>query len=157
MADITVPVPDDRVPDFYRFFALWLEGSLTLPDATSQPLPAASAEQGDRRSWTGSDEDRADAENLWSKLAGPAKDFYNMLIDEPGTKFTATQIAQELSIPKGANGVAGVLAWPGRYCRKMNRLLPQHWTSGKDGASSVYWMDAEVAGLFAAVRSDLDG
>ena len=157
MPDITVPVPDDRVSEFYRFFALWLEGSLVLPDASPQSLSEAPKAADERRSWTGSEEDREDAEKLWSQMADPAKGFYNLLIDAPGTQFTATQIAQELSIPKGANGVAGVLAWPGRYCRKMNRLLPQHWTSGKDGASSVYWMDADVAALFAAVRSELDG
>jgi hypothetical protein len=39
----------------------------------------------------------------------------------------------------------------------MNRRLPQHWKHGEDGAPSMYWMDADVAALFAAVRSDLDG
>lgn len=157
MSDITVPVPDDRIAEFYLFFGLWLGGSLTLPEGGSQILPEASRDSGQRRNWTGSDEDREDAEKLWSKMTSRAKGFYNLLIDAPGTVFTGNQIAKELSIPNGANGVAGVLAWPGRYCLNMNRRLPQHWKDGEDGAPSVYWMDAEVAALFAAVRSDLDG
>lgn len=157
MHDITVPVPDDRTAEFYQFFGLWLAGSLTLPDGGSQSLPEASGDSGKRRNWTGSDDDREDARKLWSKMTSRAKGFYNLLIDAPGTKFTGNQIAKELSISNGANGVAGVLAWPGRYCLNMNRNLPQHWKDGEVGAPSVYWMDADVAALFAAVRSDLDG
>jgi len=157
MPDITVPVPDDRVPEFYQFFGLWLGGSLTLHDGGSQILPEASGDSGKRRNWTGSDEDREDAEKLWSKMTSRAKGLYSLMIDAPGTEFTGNQIAKELSIPNGANGVAGVLAWPGRYCLNMNRRLPQHWKDGEDGAPSVYWMDADVAALFAAVRSDLGG
>jgi hypothetical protein len=157
MPDITVPVPDGRVPEFYQFFGLRLGGSLTLPDGGSQILPETSGDSGKRLNWTGSDEDREDAEKLWSKMTSRAKGFYNLMMDAPGTEFTGNQIAKELSIPNGANGVAGVLAWPGRYCWNMNRRLPQHWKDGEDGGPSVYWMDADVAALFAAVRSDLDG
>lgn len=157
MSDITVPVPDDRVAEFYQFFGAWLGGSLTLSDGGSQILSEASGDSGKRRNWTGSDEDREDAEKLWSKMTSRAKGLYSLMIDAPGTEFTGNQIAKELSIPNGANGVAGVLAWPGRYCWNMHRLLPQHWKDGEDGAPSVYWMDADVAALFAAVRSDLDG
>ena len=156
MPDITVPVPDDRTAEFYQFFGQWLGGSLTLSDGGYEMLSATSGDPGKRRSWTGSDEDREDAEELWSKMSSRAKGFYNLLIDAPGTEFTGNQIAEKLSIPNGANGVAGVLAWPGRYCLKLNRGLPQHWKHGEDGAASVYWMDADIAALFAAVRSDLD-
>lgn len=157
MPDITVPVPDDRVPEFYQFFGLWLGGSLALPDGGSKTHSEALGDPGKRRDWTGSDEDHEDAEKLWSKMTSRAKGFYSLLIDAPGTEFSGNQIAEELSIPNGANGVAGVLAWPGRYCFNMNRQLPQHWKDGEDGGPSVYWMDADVAALFAAVRSDLDG
>ena len=36
MADITVPIPDERVAEFYQFFGLWLAKSLSL----SASLPA---------------------------------------------------------------------------------------------------------------------
>lgn len=157
MPDVTIPVPDDRVAEFYQFFGHWLEGSLAPSDGGYEMLSATSGDPGKRRSWTGSDEDREDAEKIWSKMTSRAKGFYNLLIDAPGTEFTGNQIAKQLSIPNGANGVAGVLAWPGRYCLKLNRGLPQHWKHGEDGAPSVYWMDADVAALFASVRSDLDG
>lgn len=156
MADITVPVPDDRIGEFYQFFGLWLEGSLTLPARASHVFSQFPKESENRQAWTGADEDREDAEKLWSKMTGQAKGFYNLLIDAPETKFTGNQIAKELGIPKGANGVAGVLAWPGRYCLTMNRRLPQHWKNGEDGAPSTYWMDADVAALFKAVRSNHD-
>ncbi|GAA5124022.1 DUF6416 domain-containing protein [Haloechinothrix salitolerans] len=157
MSDITVPVPDDRVAEFYHFFGLWLGGSLSLSEVTTQKLPEGSEPSKERRRWTGSDEDREDAEELWGKLNKRAKGFYSLLIDAPGTEFTGNYIAEKLNIPNGASGVAGVLSWPGRYCWNMNRHLPSQWRDGEDGAPSVYWMDADVAALFAAVRADLDG
>lgn len=157
MPDITVPVPDDRTAEFYQFFGRWLGGSLGLSPDPSQPPSRAIAEPEDRRrGWTGADEDRTDAATLWSKMNNRAKGLFNLMIDSPGTEFTGRQIASELGIPNGANGVAGVLAWPGRYCWNLSRSLPSHWRDGEDGTPSVYWMDADVAVLFAAVRSDLD-
>ncbi|PNI10095.1 hypothetical protein CXX84_01035 [Arthrobacter sp. AFG7.2] len=157
MPDITVPVPDDRVPEFYQFFGMWLGGSSALPGGTIQTFPEDSKEAGKRRHWTGLDEDREDAEKLWSKLTSRAKGLYNLMIDAPGIKFTGDQIAKELNIANGASGVRGVLAWPGRYCWNMNRRLPQRWKDGEDGAPSAYWMEPDVAALFKAVRADLDG
>lgn len=81
MPDITVPVPEGRIPEFHQFFGLWLEGSLTLPDRGIELLGQPSRNLDKRRAWTGAEEEREDAKELWSKMTGPAKDFYNLLID----------------------------------------------------------------------------
>jgi hypothetical protein len=44
--------------------------------------------------------------------------------------------------------VAGILAWPGRYSRKVDRELPIR-TEGRADGGTDYYMDPEVAALFA--------
>ena len=43
-------------------------------------------------------------------------------------------------------GVAGILAWPGRYCRKLGRELPIA-TEGRDDGGTNYYLQPEVAAL----------
>lgn len=43
--------------------------------------------------------------------------------------------------PEWLVGVAGVLAWPGRYCQAMNKHMPIRYA--EDGAK--YWMESDVA------------
>jgi len=154
MPDITVPVPDDRTAEFYQFFGLWLARALKHPTTGADTLVKSSEISPELLGWTGSEEEVADAKQLWKKLTARAKGMFNLLIDHPGTPYTGMEIATALDIPHGANGVAGVLAWPGRHCRRMNRHLPTLWKNGEDGAESVYWMDAEVATLFSKIRAE---
>jgi hypothetical protein len=44
--------------------------------------------------------------------------------------------------------VAGILAWPGRYCRHLDRALPIA-TEGRDDGGTDYYMEPAVAALFA--------
>ena len=51
----------------------------------------------------------------------------------------AADIAKRLGLEKGAHGVAGILAWPGRYSRHLDRVLPiatDGRADGHDGALS---------------------
>jgi hypothetical protein len=45
-----------------------------------------------------------------------------------------------------------VLAWPGRYSRRLHRVLPIA-TEGRADGGTDYYMDRETAALFAAARN----
>lgn len=161
MTDITVPVPDDRIAQFYQFFGLWLAGSLDVSSGETEPRLAAGSrgslakESSDqrKRKWTGAPDEAADAEELLSKLTNPAREMFNLLGgDEPGRKYTGQEIADATSI-SSVNAVAATLTWPATYCKRMGRDLPIQWNP-HDEAGSVYWMNPEVAALFSRVLAE---
>lgn len=157
MTDITVPVPDDRMAEFYQFFGLWLSGSLDtylhgspdMPDA-SAPSPAARAE------WGSAPEDFEDAVALWTKYSPTARAMFSMLMDAPDTPYSGDDIAEAIGIENGAHGIAGVLAWPGRHGAKLGRPLPSYWGVGEDGVGR-YWIPEAEAELFRAARRQVEG
>jgi hypothetical protein len=159
MADLTVPVPDERIPEFYTFFGLWLSNTLSLPAATSAGSAGAleSSPPAEYREWGDTNEDLADAVALWRKFSLNARKMFGLLIDNPGRKYTGGQIADECGIPNGAHGVAGVLAWPGRHGAAIGRGLPSHWREDPETFESFYWMSDERAALFAAAREQVEG
>ena len=154
MADkqITVAVPEERVPEFYVWFASFLAAEGGGPPwagrrggrrggphhAFREPLPW-SAEDGEPAAW------------LYGKLAPPARALFDELIDAPGERRAGNELAARLGLEKGAHGVAGVLAWPGRYARKVARELPIA-TEGRADGGTDYYMEPAVAELFAAAR-----
>ena len=155
MADkqITVAVPEERVPEFYVWFASFLaaEGGASPPwggrrgggrggphHAFRQPA-AWSAGDGEQAAW------------LYGKLAPPARALFDELIDVPGQRRPGNEIAARLGLEKGAHGVAGILAWPGRYSRKLARELPI-MTEGRPDGGTDYYMEPAVAEIFAAAR-----
>ncbi len=48
--------------------------------------------------------------------------------------------------------MAGILAWPGRYCRKAGRPLPIAIAKREDGGTD-YWVEGVEAELFTAARA----
>ncbi len=159
MADkeITVSVPEDRVPEFYLWFAAFLAAE------PGTPPPSA---RGGRRHRTRSvhhhDEPQAwsaqDAEQamwLYRKLAPPARQLFDLLAASPGARFGGEDIARRLALEKGAHGVAGILAWPGRYSRHLRRELPIA-TEGRADGGTDYYMEPELAALFTAARDEGD-
>lgn len=52
----------------------------------------------------------------------------------------------------GAHGVAGVLAWPSRYCADNGREILWSWEYPDEGEPAVYWLTDEVAALFRQAR-----
>lgn len=167
MADksVTVAVPEERVPEFYAWFAQFLAST---PGATSSDPPAwgpphRGGPGGRRRGsggpgrwaftepepWTDADGDVA--RWLYAKLAPPARELLDLLLDEPGRHWSGNDLAARLGLEKGAHGVAGILAWPGRYCRKIGRPLPIATEKREDGGTD-YWVEAPAAALFATAR-----
>ncbi|MTD44413.1 hypothetical protein GKE82_08945 [Conexibacter sp. W3-3-2] len=171
MADkaITVDVPEDRVPEFYLWFAAFLASEPGAPVPGGRPGPGrggpfgpGGGEPGHRRrrgwvppvedaaAWTA--DDTAEAAWLYGKLAPPARALFDALLAAPGTRIAGNDLAARLGLEKGAHGVAGILAWPGRYCRKLGRVMPVS-TAGRDDGGTDYYMEPEVAAVFAAAVS----
>jgi len=169
MADkqVTVAVPEDRVPEFYLWFAAFLASApgAAVPEGGRGPFgpggPWGRRGPGGRRGgpgfghhddpspWTADDADQAAW--LYGKLAPPARALFDALIDAPGERIAGNDLAARLGLEKGAHGVAGILAWPGRYCRKLGRPVPIA-TDGREDGGTDYFMDPAVAALFAAAR-----
>ena len=138
--EVTVPVPIDRVPEFYRWFGSWLLG------VTEKPAPESVV---DHQPWTSDDTEKA--LEVSNKLSVTARKIVDLLIDHPGARLHWNEIAERLEIEKGKYGIAGALAWPGRHSYAVNREMPVRFESAKDG--TYYWMEPIVAKLFGRVRS----
>lgn len=156
MADkqVTVAVPEERVPEFYVWFAHFLAsesgggppwGGRGRGGRGFGPPPRRDVDP-----WTADDAEQAAW--LYGKLAPPARELLDLLVDAPGKRFSGNELAAELGLEKGAHGVAGILAWPGRYCRKLGRELPIA-TAGRDDGGTDYYVVPDVATLFAAARA----
>ena len=137
MIDVTVKVPEDRVAEFYSMFGAWL--STPFGGSTGEP------DTGGRHPWAPSDQELA--RSVWNKLSPQAKSLFTTLIDHSGQKFSGTELAERVGIANGRHGVAGVLAWPGRYCVASDRKLMWEWEY-PDGEQAVYWLASETADLF---------
>lgn len=144
MSNITVPVPEDRTAEFYRFFGLWLDGELSLDSNAGTPA------ENNRREWDDTPQDLEDARWLWKKFSTKARELHNILIDNPNQEYTGTDLANRLGIPHGSRGVAGTLAWPGRYSVQIGRDLPTDWNE----EGNTYWMTPKVANLFRRARNN---
>jgi uncharacterized protein DUF6416 len=155
MADkeVTVAVPEERVAEFYAWFAAFLAAEPgTLPPSVfgrGRHRPRGMRTHGGPRAWSADDADQAAW--LYRKLAPPARALFDMLVDSPGERFGGEQIAKHLGLEKGAHGVAGILAWPGRYSRHLNRVLPID-TEGRADGSTDYYMQPDIAALFSQAR-----
>lgn len=160
MADITVPVPDDRIADFYQYFGLWLSGSVSLselaPKASEASAEPASNEPSDWPAWGENEADPELAVALWRKYSPRARALFGLLMDNPGQEFTGKAIAKTLDIPNGRHGVAGVLAHPGRFAYKVQRPLPSDWRYDEASGESLYWMDEGIADIFKAARAEVE-
>jgi hypothetical protein len=78
-----------------------------------------------------------------------------LLLDAPGERFGGEMIARRLGLEKGAHGVAGILAWPGRYSRRLQRVLPID-TEGRADGGTDYYIDPATAAIFGAARERAD-
>jgi hypothetical protein len=155
MADkqVTVAVPEERVPEFYAWFAAFLAAE----PGTAPPLsgrghrgPRGLRPHGSAEAWSADDADQAAW--LYHRLAPPARELFDLLLAAPGQRIGGEQVAKRLKLDKGAHGVAGILAWPGRYSRRVGRVLPIA-TEGRADGGTDYYMEPDVAALFTAAQT----
>jgi hypothetical protein len=152
---ITVAVPEERVPEFYAWFADFLTA---VPGTAQSSERRRHGRRGHRlrpeaSAWSADDADQAAW--LYHKLAPPARELFDLLLDAPGERFGGEMIARRLGLEKGAHGVAGILAWPGRYSRHLERVLPID-TEGRADGGTDYYVDPDTAAIFAAAREYSD-
>ena len=143
------------MPEFYVWFADFL---------TAEPGTAASSERGrrghrghrhrsDASAWSADDADQAAW--LYHKLAPQARELFDLLLDAPGERYGGEMIARQLGLEKGAHGVAGILAWPGRYCAPRPRPTDRHRRPTRRGHQLLH--RPRHAAIFAAAREQPDG
>jgi hypothetical protein len=145
LIDVTVKIPEERVGDFYELVGRWLsEEQLAdeVIDTSAGP-----------RSWTNSNDDLVLARSVWQKFSPRAKAVFSLLMDQPGDKVSGMYLASTLDIPNGTSGVAGVLAWPARHCKAVNRVGPWRWEHLPEEDRTYYWIEPKVADLFKKVRN----
>jgi hypothetical protein len=155
MADkqVTVAVPEDRVPEFYAWFATFLAAEPGTPPPLAgggRRGPRGHRHHSEAQAWSAQDADQAAW--LYRKLAPQARELFDLLAGSPGARFGGEDIAKRLNLEKGAHGVAGILAWPGRYSRHLDRTLPIA-TEGRPDGGTDYYMDPDLAELFSAARA----
>ena len=154
MADktITVSVPEERVPEFYAWFAEFLAAEPGSPPSFGGRgrRRHGPRHHGEASAWSADDADQAAW--LYGRLAPPARALFDMLADAPGARIGGEEIARRLGLEKGSHGVAGILAWPGRYSRGLGHVLPIA-TDGRPDGGTDYYMDPEIADLFARARA----
>jgi hypothetical protein len=155
MADkqVTVAVPEGRVPEFYSWFAAFLAAEPGTPPPHPRRGRRGMRHHIEARAWSAEDADQAAW--LYGRLAPPARELFDLLIDAPAERFGGETIAKRLKLDKGAHGVAGILAWPGRYSRHLGRALPIA-TEGRTDGGTDYYMDPDIAALFANARAHAD-
>jgi hypothetical protein len=144
LVDVMATIPERRLGAFYQLVGRWL--------AEEQPEDAVTDTPRGPRNWTDSEEDLALARSVWEKFSPVAKALFSLLMDQPGHRVSGEDLATTLNIPNGKSGVAGVLAWPARYCAAVNRDGPWWWEYAPDGSGAYYWVEPEVAELFNKVR-----
>jgi hypothetical protein len=136
LLEVKVLVPRERIGQVYALVSQWVAG---------EDEDAAAAEL---EPWSESDLDRA--QTVWGKMSKPARALFGVLMENPGERVSGELLAQDLHIANGRFGVAGVLAWPGRYCYAVEREFPVKWETGD------YWMAAEIADLFKQARAQAE-
>lgn len=159
MADkqVTVAVPEERVPEFYAWFASFLASEPGAPPPFGgrgrRGRRGMRPPDGEALPWSADDIETAAW--LYRKLAAPARELFDLLADSPGARVAGEQVARQLGLDKGSHGVAGILAWPGRYSRHLGRVLPIA-TEGRADGGTDYYMDPDTAALFQAARDRSD-
>ena len=142
---MSVAIPASHIVEFHTEHAAWLAAALAGQASNEQEA----AEPG--LPWGSEPDDAARAEQVWGKISDRAKALLAVLIEQPGRKFSGVELAEQLGIPNGMYGVAGVLAWPTRHSAKVGRDLPVHFEYGEPGAGANYWMDDTTAAVFRGV------
>jgi hypothetical protein len=147
--DVTVKVPKGHLGEFYALLGtVWHRAESEAEDDEADDPEA------DLQDWVDNDFDLEPAGLVWRKFSSNAKAMFSLLMENPGDGLTGAELAERLGIENGQYGVAGILAWPGRHCAAVNRvLLCRFEEAPAPGAKGVYWIDEEVASLFGKVRA----
>ncbi|QNE35868.1 hypothetical protein [Leifsonia shinshuensis] len=119
--DITVPVPSDRIPEFYRVFADWIEGGAHAFADESQSTTRQQVEQNPAQRW-------------WLSLNANERAFFGVMIDTSPRMVTGEEVAQRMGL-ESESRIGPVLSWSRRKGEKAG--LAVWWEFRQDPITGV--------------------
>lgn len=146
---VSLQVPPAIYGDFLEFAGRFISGRIQadglaiIDEPSEEPINWLTADR---------DDDLESAIYVYGQLSERARGLFDLLMDNPGKRFTGDELAEILGIPNGRFGTAGTLAWPGRHSQTVGRKLPVHW----DRDSHEYWMKSEIGAIFQEAREAQD-
>lgn len=153
LIDVTVPVPQRRLAEFYRLYAGWLgETSTGATEGLRTAWEAITAAHGgttsQRRAWDASDQEQmAPMAELWGRSSEGAKALFTELMRDHTVELSVDDLAQRLGVERSA--VTGTLSWPVRIARDLGFASPIVVTRVADGIFCR--LDAQAAQLLSRV------
>ena len=155
MADkqVTVAVPEERVPEFYAWFAAFLAsepgaappfGGRGRRGPRGSPAPRRGSSPGRRTTPTR-------RPGSTGKLAPPARELFDLLAGRPGARFGGEEIASASGSRRAPTASRASSPGPAATRRHLGRMLPIA-TEGRADGGTDYYMDPETATLFTAAR-----
>jgi len=156
ITNLTVPVPTDRVAEFYRMFADWVDGSTgRVPPAADVP---AQSKAGAAPTGAPPAKPDLDAAIRWWRLLKPReREVFSLWIAAAPKMLTAAEIVDKLGL-NGPRDIPGILSWPGRKGHKVG--FEVHWSFRHDPVSEepVYGLeDVEFAEIIGRARTAVEG
>lgn len=143
---LTLDIPEDRYPEFLVMAGTWLGGDTSGPDTTAPS----------RGPWTPNDGDLA--QEVLRKMTPAARRLFGLLAagdgDTEDGRWTASALVVALGLTN-ANELAGMFAWPGRYCYQAGRGLPFTWENTED-RGAIYGMSEDIGGMFLGALKVID-
>ena len=164
MADkpVTVDVPEDRVPEFYLWFAAFLAAARAPARRAAGRMPRPRRGFGRRvgpwghtsgAAWTGGRRSTRRALALRPPRRTPARELFDLLHRRrPASATPATRSPRRCTSRRAPTALAGILAWPGRWCRKLGLEFPITTTAREDGGTD-YAIEPAIAELFSGARA----
>jgi hypothetical protein len=143
ITNLTVPVPSDRVPEFYRWFADWVDGK---PLSDGKMSGAAPAER-----------ELDTAVRWWNLLKPREREIFGLWAQAAPSMLTASEIIDKLDL-NGPRDIPGILSWPGRKGEKAG--FEVRWSFRYDPITEepLYGIeDAEYAELIRRARATAEG
>lgn len=137
--EITVPVPSERVPEFYRWFANWIddEGSSIAPDFPAVPATDALAA----------------AVRWWKLLKLRERQIFGLWAEASPRMLTSVEIVEALGL-NGPRDIPGILSWTSRKGDKVGFGASWNFRSDPITNGSIYGIEnADYADLILRARS----
>ena len=147
--DVTVPVPSEKVADFYRWFADWVE-EIPCSENRMSANGAVAVET------LLSDQDLDAATRWWRLLKPRERQVFSLWIDASPDVVSATDMVTQLVL-NGPRDIPGILSWPRRKGTKVGFSVK--WSFRHDAISEepVYGIeDPAFADLLRRARAAVE-
>jgi hypothetical protein len=149
--EITVPVPADRVAEFYRWFADWHEG--TLPAVPTAGLRGATAPVVETVVSVDADARFAAAVKWWRSLRPNERGIWGLWIEAAPKLLAADEIVKALRL-NGPRDIPGSVSWSDRKGQKVGFKVSWRFDYDPATGAPVYGL-RDVDDLSAVEYADL--